>query len=448
MQEQEKEAEHIEVKFSFKKILGNSMWPITQNIITLLVSMLVSAIIARYLGTEGYGLVNYVVSVVTLFTSFSTLGMETILVKDVVNDKNNVGNVIGTSFVIRLVGSIALIIISQITLYILSPNDIIIQILGIIMGTCMIFKSFEIIEYYFQAKMNLKVNAIIKIITLFIVSICKILVAVFNLGEIGYMFTYLIDAAVMGILLFIYFRLHEKIKWKFDKKYAKELIQKCIYIAISGLMITIYMRIDQVMLGSMLPDKSQNGIYSAAVKIAEMWYFIPLALIASFKPSIMKCKNMNNEKEYQRLMQRLYDIVAIIGVVCGIGITVVAPLAIHILYGEAYAQSAEILTISVWAGLFATLGSARSVWLVAENLQKYTISYTLVGCIINIALNAILIPTYGAFGAAFATLVAQAISNIFVLMLFKKTRKSSTMILKAIFKNQLIIDTIKKIIKI
>ena len=75
MQEQEKEAEHIEVKFSFKKILGNSMWPITQNIITLLVSMLVSAIIARYLGTEGYGLVNYVVSVVTLFTSFSTLGM-------------------------------------------------------------------------------------------------------------------------------------------------------------------------------------------------------------------------------------------------------------------------------------------------------------------------------------------------------------------------------------
>ena len=442
----QKEEEKIEVKFSFKKILGNSMWTIMQNIINLLVSMLVSAVIARYLGTEGYGLVNYVVSVVMLFTSFSTLGMETFVVKDVVDDKNDRGTVIGTGFVIRLIGGLALVIISQITLYILSPNDIMIQILGLIMGICMIFKSFEVIEYYYQAKMNLKVNAIIKIITLFIVSTCKILVAVFNLGEIGYMCTYLVDAIVMGMLLFVYFKLHEKIKWKFDKEYAKELLKKCLYVAISGLMITIYMRIDQVMLGSMLPDKSQNGIYSAAVKIAEMWYFIPLALIASFKPSIMKCKNINNEKEYQRLMQRLYDIVAIIGVVCGIGITIVAPFAIRILYGEAYAQSAEILSISVWAGLFATLGSARSIWLVAEDLQKYTISYTLAGCVINVTLNAILIPIYGAFGAAFATLIAQAISNTFVLMLFKKTRKSSIMILKSIFKNQLIIDSVKKII--
>lgn len=442
---QEKE-EKVEVKFSFKKILGNSMWPIMQNIVSLLASMLVSAIIARYLGTEGYGLVNYVVSVVMLFTSFSTLGMETFVVKDVVNDKNDEGNVIGTSFVIRLIGGFVLIIISQITLYILSPNDIMIQVLGLIMGICMIFKSFEVIEYYFQAKMNLKVNAIIKIITLVIVSTCKILVAVFNLGEIGYMCTYLADAIVLGLLLFIYFKLHEKIKWKFNKEYAKELLKKCLYVAISGLMITIYMRIDQVMLGSMLLDKSQNGIYSAAVKIAEMWYFIPLALIASFKPSIMKCKNMNNEEEYQRLMQRLYDIVAIIGVVCGLGITIVAPLAIRILYGEAYAQSAEILSISVWAGLFATLGSARSIWLVAENLQKYTISYTLAGCVINVTLNAILIPVYGAFGAAFATLIAQAISNTIVLMFFKETRKSSIMILKSIFKNQLIIDSVKKII--
>lgn len=441
------EKEEIEIKFSFKKILGNSMWSIMQNIITLLVSMIVSAIIARYLGTDGYGLVNYVVSVVMLFTSFSTLGMETFVVKDVVDEKNDTGNVIGTSFVIRFIGGIILLIISQVTLYVLSPNDIMIQILGAIMGACMLFKSFEVIEYYFQSQMKLKVNALIKIITLLIVSTCKILVAVFNLGPIGYMCTYLVDAIIAGLLLLIYFKTHEKIKWKFNKDYAKSLLKKCWYIAISGLMITIYMRIDQVMLGSMLPDKSQNGIYSAAVKIAEMWYFIPLAIIASFKPSIMKSKSNHNEKEYLRLIQRLYDLVAIIGIVCAIGITIISPLAIRILYGEAYAQSAQILSISVWAGLFATLGSARSVWLVTENLQKYTIAYTLAGCIINVGLNALLIPYYGAFGAAFATLIAQGISNVLVLMLFKKTKISSIMILKSIFKNQLLIDLGKNLIE-
>ena len=241
--------------------------------------------------------------------------------------------------------------------------------------------------------------------------------------------------------------MHEKIKWKFSTQYAKELLRKCWYVAISGLMVTIYMRIDQVMLGSMLPDKTQNGIYSAAVKIAEMWYFVPLAVIASFKPNIMKCKNMQNESEYERLMQRLYDLVAIIGIVCAIGITIVAPLAIQILYGAEYSQSAQILSISVWAGLFATLGSARSIWLVMENLQKYTLIYTLAGAITNIVLNAILIPSYGAFGAAFATLIAQCVSNIIALFPFKKTRKSSIMIIKSILRNQLFIDSLKKLVK-
>ena len=173
------------------------MWSIAQHIITLLASMIVSAIIARYLGTQGYGTVNYVISVVSLFTTFSTLGMETFVVKDVVDESNDKGNVVGTSFIIRLIGGIVLVAVSQSVLYILSPNDKITQILGLIMGGSIILKSFEVIEYYFQAKMNLKINAIMKTITLLIVSAYKVLVAVLNLGEIGYMFSYVIDALVV-----------------------------------------------------------------------------------------------------------------------------------------------------------------------------------------------------------------------------------------------------------
>ena len=438
--------EKTEIKFSFKKILGNSMWSIIQNIITLLISMIVSAIIARYLGTERYGTVNYVVSVVSLFTAFSTLGMETFIVKDVVDTRYNNGEVVGTGLIIRTIGGIVLTVISQITLYILNPGNIEIQILGVIMGLYMIFKSFEVIEYYYQAKSNLRINAIIRIVTLSIVAVAKILVVVFDLGMTGYMCTYLLDSIIVGILMSVYFKTHESIKWKFDKRYAKELLKKCWYVAISGMMITIYMRIDQVMLGSMLSNKSENGIYSAAVKIAEMWYFIPLAVIAAFKPAIMKSKTENSQ-EYDRLMQRLYDIISIIGIICAIGITIFSPIAIKILYGDEYIRAASILSISVWAGLFATLGSARSVWLVCENLQKYTIVYTVCGCIINIVLNFIFIPKYGASGAAVATIIAQCISNVFALLPFKRTRKSSIMILKSIFYNQLLIDYGRKIIK-
>lgn len=433
----------MENKISFKKILGNSMWPIMQNIITMLLSVFVTAIVARYLGAEKYGLVNYVISVVILFTAFSTLGMETILVKEFVDDKNDKGKIIGTSFIMRLLGGIILLIISQITLMILSPNDKTVQIIGAIMGSCMIFKSFEVIEYYLQSQMKLKITSIIRIITLVFSSITKILVVIFDLGIFGFTFSYLVDAIVAGILFYCWYRLKLNVKWKLDKNYAKSILSKCWYVALSGLMVTIYMRIDQVMLGSMLVDKTQNGIYSAAVKIAEMWYFIPLAIISSFKPAIMNSKN-KNENEYNRILQRLYDLIVIIGVVCGIVITIFAPLIINILYGQEFNGAAIILSVSVWAGLFATLGSARSVWLITEGLQKYSITYTLAGCIINIGLNLILIPIYGAFGAAVATLITQAFINVFVLSFFKDTRISTKMILKALFKNKLLKDTIKK----
>lgn len=430
----------MENKINLKKIFGNSMWQIGEKIATMLISVVVSAIIARYLGVEQYGLANYVISLVSLFATFSTLGMEKITIKDIVDKEDNEESILGTSFVIRICGGIMLVILSQITLYILNGSNKLYQILGAIMGSSMIFKAFEVIEYYLQSQMKLKVVSIVRFITAIVVAIAKILVVVFDWGIIGFVATYLVDALVAGILFYIYYKSKNKKKWKVDKEYAKKLLHRCWYIAIAGLMTTIYMRIDQVMLGSMLSDTTENGIYSAAARIAEMWYFVPMAIIASFQPVIMEKKKEHNENEYIKNMQRLYDMVAIIGIACGIVISCFGWIAVDILYGAEYAKASSVLAISVWAGLFATLGSARSVWLVTENLQKYTLIYTGTGAIVNVILNALLIPKIGAFGAAIATLIAQLIANVFSLMTFKDTRVSSVMILKSIFNNSTIKD--------
>lgn len=436
----------MEQNFSVKRIFGNSMWQISEKIVTMLLTIVVTSFIARYLGKEKYGLANYIISVVMLFTTFSTFGMEKITINDIVEGKYSKENIIGTSFLIRLIGGVILIIISQITLYVLTNGDGVSQLLGIIIGTSMLFKAFEVIEYYLQSKMNLKVVSIIRFVTTIFTAIAKLLVVYFDLGIIGFTCSYLIDAMVAGFLFQIWYKKNNKTRWKISKEYAKNLLSRCWYIAVAGLMTTIYMRIDQVMLGSMLDSKTENGIYSAAVRIAEMWYFVPLAIIASFQPVIMQRKKEGNELEYKKNMQRLYDFVAIIGIVCGIVISLFGWIAVDILYGSEYSGASDVLSISVWAGLFATLGSARSVWLVAEDKQKYTLVYTLTGCVINVLLNSILIPEFGAIGAGIATLVAQLIANVFALMPFKNTRESSTMIIKSIFYNGTVIDVVKYLI--
>lgn len=207
-------------------------------------------------------------------------------------------------------------------------------------------------------------------------------------------------------------------------------------------MTTIYMRMDQVMLGTMMESKAENGIYSAAIRIAEMWYFVPTAVIAAFQPMIMKAKEKSQE-EFLKRQQQLYDIIAIIGIICIIGVSIFGKLVINILYGEAYIRAVPMLLISVWSGLFATLGSARSPWLVSENLQKYAIIYITSGAIVNTILNALLIPKYGGSGAAFATLIAQTFTSIITVLFIRKMRISGIMMLKSIFKNNTIIQIMK-----
>ena len=429
-----------------KKIFGNSMWQISEKILTMLVSIIATSLIARYLGPEEYGMVNYIISVVSLFTAFSTLGMQELTIKDIINEEDSKENILGTSFVIRIIGGIVLIIISQITLYILNGPNAMYQILGIIMGSCMLFKSFEVIEYYLQAQMNLKTSAIIRFVTTIVVAISRILVVAFDGGVIGFTFTYLLDAIIAGLLFWIYYKNKvTKEKWKIEKKYAKDILKRCWYIAIAGLFGTIYMRIDQIMLGSMLVDTIENGIYSAAVKIAEMWYFVPMAIITSFQPSITEFKKTKSRKEYSRRVQQLYDIVAVVGIFFGISIMLFGGIAVNILYGSEYAGATNVLRISVWAGLFATLGSARSIWLINENLQRYTIVYTITGAIVNIVLNYIMIPSFGAVGAAITTLISQFAANILALFFFKDTKKSSIMLLKSIFLNKTLINALKRI---
>lgn len=432
----------MEKNITLKNIFGNSMWQIGEKIITMIFSVFVTSIVARYLGTEDYGFVNYIISIVMLFTTFSTLGMEKITIKDIIEREESEERILGTSFYIRLIGGIVLIFISQITIYILDEKNMLAQLLGLIMGLCMIFRAYEVIEYYLQSQMKLKTISIIRFCSTFFVAILRILVVIFDWGIVGFTATYLFDAIIVAVLLKIWYKKRKKLKFKFSLEYAKRILSKCWYVAISGLMVTLYMRIDQVMLGSMLDNKTENGIYSAAVRIAEIWYFVPTAIISAFQPAIVM-KKKYSEEQYEKSMQRLYDIVAIVGIAFGILITLFGDIAVQILYGEEYKGATSILKISVWAGLFATLGTARSVWLVNENLQKYSLIYTSVGCVTNIVLNYFLIPKIGARGAAIATLIAQFVTNVLALVPFKKTRKSSTMILKSIFLNQTVKDVFK-----
>jgi O-antigen/teichoic acid export membrane protein len=417
-----------------KKTFKNSIWIISERVMTLIIGVFVTALVARYFGPENYGQFNYAFAFVALFTAISTLGLESLTVKSLIEKKYEEGTILHTSLILRVIGGILLTVMASFIIRLIEPNDQSLHFIVLVISFIMLTKSLDVIEYWIQSKQKAYVAAIIRM-SLYLISSGLKIVLILNNGSLElYAMLYLLDAILIGIALVIAYR---KIKedqtvWKFKFGYAKDVLSKSYFLILSGLMITLYMRVDQVMIGSMFNNRSELGFYSVAVKIAEMWYFIPLAIITSFQPIIMESKHRSIE-DYHKSIKLLFTIVFWISIGFSIFISIFSNTIISILYGQAYQKSAEILTISVWAGSFAILGSARSIWLVMENLNKYSLYFAFLGAITNIVLNLFLIPIYGGVGAAIATLISQVAVAIIIPLCFNDTRKISWIMFKSIY---------------
>ena len=203
------------------------------------------------------------------------------------------------------------------------------------------------------------------------------------------------------------------------------LIKDAWPLIFSGVMISVYMKIDQVMLKEMLNTKAV-GIYAAAVKLCEAWYFVPTVFTASLFPAIISAKQ-KNEQLYKNRLQKLYDLMVWSSLVLAVPTAFLADWVIIILYGIEFNGAANVLRIYIWAGVFTFLGVASFKWLIAENLQHISFYLYSIGSITNIICNWFLIPIYGISGAAFATFISYGIASYGGFVIFRKSRSNFLM---------------------
>lgn len=409
-------------KFNMGDVSKNVSWILIQNIFSMICSVFVTAIVARHYGAAGYGYINFAQSFVALFSFIAIMGTNHIIMKNLSEDKIEDGIVLGSNLFIRIILAIISLLVSQGISLLIYDKDINILILLFNLNT--ILCSFDVFSYYAQSKMQNKYISISKIISITVFSILKLLVIFLDLNINFFVLTYLIETIIYSVLLYISYRKissNRNVKWKIDYSYIKELLKKGKYYALASLMVTIYLRIDQVMLGTMISDKSQVGIYSAAVRISEIWTFVPISIITSYKPIIINEKEKSKAK-YDKELSKLYNIVSFVCFLFVVIICVFGKLGIYILYGNEYSNAyipLIILTIGIW---FGVLGNIHYIWMICENKEKYSTFYSFSGCITNIIFNFLLIPKYGIIGAAIATLISQISSNILSFSLIKDAR--------------------------
>ena len=406
---------------SIRKYFSNTSWLLGERILRMGVSLFVGIYIVRYLGPEKYGLLSYTMSFVLLFSTIASFGLNEILVRELLQDKNQRKELLSTAFFLKIIGFLmmgcSIIFALQFT------NDdkyTHLMITTITLG--IFFQSFNVIDSYFQSQVQSKYVVIVQFIQLLITSLIKIILILNKASLIWFAIVFMIDQALLAILLLAIYRWKKEwfsvfsIRWEL----ATQLFKNAWPLIFSGMMVSIYMKIDIIMIKDML-DVKAVGIYSAAVKLCEVLYFLPVVVMTSLFPSIVETKK-NSIIKYKKQVYRIYEIMIGATIIVAIITTLLADWIVSILYGSIYQEATTILQIYIWAFVFVSLGVVSSKYLVAENLEIYALYRSIVGVIINITLNWYLIPIYGIKGAAVATLITQIFVAYLFLFCFRSTR--------------------------
>ncbi len=410
----------------FRRYFANTSWLFAEKFVKIFVSFFVSIWIARYLGPSQFGLLNYAQSFVALFSCVATLGLDSIVVRELVKDKKKKDEILGTSLILKLISSISISIIFTVFLHFLQDGSFA-KILILILTFSLIFQSFNVIDYYFQSVALSKYVVIINTICLIFSNIVKIILLWKHLPIIYFAWAIVFDSIVLAAgLIYFYGKKHKSIfNWKFKKELAFSFLKDSCPLIIGGILTIIHVRIDQVMIKNILGN-TENGYYSVAIRLVEMFTFVSILLNQSLFPALIVEGKLRLDRLY-----RLYQLQFYSGFLIAFFIIFFAHYLTVGLYGIVYAPVEILLILSVLRVPLTSLAMARGSFIAINNYFKYSTIVLVESAFVNILLNYLMIPKFGSKGAIFATIISSAF--VFTHDFFHKgMRKNLKIIIKSI----------------
>lgn len=411
------------------RTVKNAGWIIGGRLANKALAFLVSILTARYLGPSNNGLIGYVTAYVTFFASICNLGINSVIIKDFVDNPEEEGAAIGTTLVLRAVSSaLSAVMITGIVW--LMDRDPLTVLVAALSAVGLLFQVFDTLKKWFQAKLQSKYVAIGTLIAYVAVSAYRLVLLATGKSVSWFAMATSVDYLAVAIFLLWAYRRKGGPRLSFSMKKAKQLLKASSSYIIAGVMVSVYASTDKLMLKQML-DEASVGYYVTAVSLSTTWTFLLEAVVDSMYPSVIQSYNQDKALFEQRNRQ-LYAIVLYCALFVSLVISLLARPLISVLYGAAYLPTVGPLRIICWYTAFSYLGVARNAWMVCENKQKYLKYLYIASAVLNVALNLLLIPYWGPTGAAVASLVTQIFTTVCLPAMIPPLRPNAKLMVEAL----------------
>ncbi|QXC33766.1 flippase [Aeromonas sp. FDAARGOS 1407] len=387
------------------------------KLIRLLLSLLVSAWVARYLGSAQYGELAYVLAYLAFFQVVAVLGMDGIIVRDIVKDKTNAGEILGTAFILRLSAGLCCWCIAITSMgWFNGWQDRSVYITSLA-GASLIFQAADTIDLWFQSQSQSRRTVMAKLLAYIIANGLRILLIVNQAPLLAFAVVMSIEFFLAALaLVYAYRKFTCQQPWQIFKIRVVILLKESWPFILSGLSIVVYMRIDQIMIKEMLGE-AELGIYAAVLPLAMLWTFIPMTISVSLAPMLARVKQQS-EQAYLVYLSNIFRGFALLGWVVCIPVATLSNYVVELLFGSEYASGSSVLAIVVFSNLFINMGVAQNLWILNEGKSKISLYKTIVGAVVCLIANVILMPRLGIIGAAISAVLAQFSSTTLANIIF------------------------------
>lgn len=402
-----------------QKTIGNTGWLLFDRIFRMIVGLTIGAWVARYLGPSQFGELAYAISYIAFFQVVANLEADGFIVRDIAQERGVPSVILGTALWLRLIIGASAWLCSCGLMFILHPNETQLHILIAIVGGTMIFQPAEVVDLWFQSQSQSKRTVLAKFVAYLFSNSIKVVLLITKAPLVSFAGVMCLEVGAFAFSLTIaYRRFPTQKRWSVSLDQAKSLLYLCWPFIFSSLMITTFMRIDQIMLKEMLGEK-ELGIFAAALPISNVWAVIPTTMVISLAPFLAK-KMQQNENEYNSELVKIFRLFAIVSLLGALLTAAASPFIVKLIYGIQYQSTAAILSTYVFVNVFIFQGIAQSLWVVNHNIRSVTMIGTFLAAIIGIFSNAVMIKKFGVIGAAYSVILTQCASVVVLPCLLRK----------------------------